>query len=477
MLFACKPDDVIDISKTLEIPIEFSAIINDQENKSSPLTANIISYWDKEHKLEITIKGKANNDIKYTSPEFSKSHKVPVIGLYPSYNNTIYIKAFDNNNQLAHSEILYYQTDSVDIKLPKIEILHFNKAKLESRFTYIEYAHGISDTPFIFDENGEIRWYMKFPPGASIKPIVVKNTPDFFCGDIGDDVLYKYDWLGNEEKIPLPDNYKILHHNIYRHNKNIFFPADKDYILECTEKGSKVKEWDLKEIVKRYLPQNENLIDDGEDWIHVNSVLFNEEDNSLIVSARQTLGVFKLDYNTGNIKWILNDTTSLWYAYPDLKSLALKPIDGCELPIGQHSPYIMPNKNILLLDNGFNGYSRDSSGVMLPSKSYSRLVEYKIDENNMTVEQIFQYGKEHTTELRTVFGGSAGYDKSLDTYWSLFGDILTEGKNTEGRIIETDRDGNRLFDARLSDDGNEHFYYSSEKIFLSNYNLILNGDD
>ena len=46
---------------------------------------------------------------------------------------------------------------------------------------------------------------------------------------------------------------------------------------------------------------------------------------------------------------------------------------------------------------------------LLPADSYSRAVEYEIDEVNNSIKQIWQYGKERGSELFSPFIGTAEY--------------------------------------------------------------------
>lgn len=478
LLSSCNHDYNNNIIEIPDTNIEFNARIKDHGNSTSPLTAIVLTYWDQNHSVEIIIKGKNNNDIRCKNNKLAKSHEIPLLGLYSNHNNTIYVKAYNTENKLVHTKVLNYQTDTLAVNFPEIKIQYLNKEKLGGRFTFVEFINGIYDLPFIFDEYGEIRWYLNFPEEKQVRPVIVRNHPDFYAGDYGDNQYFKYDWLGNEETLSLPEGYKMLHHDVYRHNKSIYFPADNNYILQCDDKGNRIKTWNLVDIVRRYLPDSETLVKEDKDWIHVNAVTYIPEENAILVSARQTLGIFKMDYNSGDIKWILNDTTLQWYKYPKLKNLGLIPQNGCEMPIGQHSPIILPNKNILVKDNGFNGYERNENENLIESKEYSRLVEYKIDETNKTVEQVFEYGRENGTNMFSKFGGSAGYDKNTNSFWALFGYIKSGNDQiTTGRLVELDNDGNLLFDVKLRASNAYQYFFRSEKIFFDNYNTILNKSD
>jgi len=471
LCLACQKEEPEDIKV---IDVEFNATVEPNENDISPLTAIISTAAAVEHSLEIIIEGKYGNNLNYKDNSLSTSHEIPLIGLYPDHNNIIYVKAFDRNNIEIAEVQLEVQTDSVEVDIPEIEVILYESEALLSRLTYIEYRMGLYNVPFVFDEYGEVRWYLKYPDQSLIRPSIVKNASNFYCGDIGYNVMHKIDWTGNVETFDLPEGFFMLHHDVYRYNDHLVFPSDHDFILEFDEKGNKTNEWNLYDIVLSYMPVDQQLVKEGEDWLHINSVYYQEEDHSLVVSARHSLGVFKIDYNSGNIRWILNDTALSWYGYPKLRDLALQPSEGCDLPLGQHSPVPLPGNRILMLDNGYDGYERlnNEDGLINGGKGYSRLVVYKINESTMTVGQDFQYGKEQGAALFSKYAGNAGFDQLTGSYSALFGTITFSDSLTVGRVIEVGTDGSLLFDAKLTALEKRQFFSRGEKI---NLDMVINN--
>ena len=58
----------------------------------------------------------------------------------------------------------------------------------------------------------------------------------------------------------------------------------------------------------------------------------------------------------------------------------------------QHACMLLPNGNLFVYDNGFN---RHFTGA----QSFSRAVEYRINEDDMTVQQVWQYGKSRGIDI------------------------------------------------------------------------------
>ena len=152
------------------------------------------------------------------------------------------------------------------------------------------------------------------------------------------------------------------------------------------------------------------------DWMHMNAALWDKRDDGIIVSSPMQSMVVKIDSKTSGIKWILGPHEGYEGRFAYLKKYLLTPVGkGFEWQWCQHKPMILPRQDdnpaaldILLLDNG-QSKSFTKAGSISPQKNYSRGVQYRIDENKMTIRQIWQYGKERGTECYTTFLGSADY--------------------------------------------------------------------
>ena len=58
--------------------------------------------------------------------------------------------------------------------------------------------------------------------------------------------------------------------------------------------------------------------------------------------------VIAVDYETGDIKWILGDTTKQWAEFPSLTSLALNLGANTLPPIGQHAVSITRDDRLMV---------------------------------------------------------------------------------------------------------------------------------
>jgi hypothetical protein len=102
-----------------------------------------------------------------------------------------------------------------------------------------------------------------------------------------------------------------------------------DYLVEMTTEGKAVWEWRSWEHLD---PEVEQIIcpsDSREEWTHANSV-YEMPDGNLLLSFRNTSSIVIVERASGKVIW----------------RLGVPPLSG------QHAPYLLPNGNILLFDNG-----------------------------------------------------------------------------------------------------------------------------
>jgi hypothetical protein len=145
----------------------------------------------------------------------------------------------------------------------------------------------------------------------------------------------------------------------------------------------------------------------GVDFEHSNAVIEDPRDNSIIVSMRHQNAVIKFSRDTGQLKWILGPPAN--YA-PQYQQYLLTPVGApFEWNYGQHAPKITPQGTLLLYDDG-NYRASPFDAQVADSNNYSRAVEFAIDEVNMQVSQVWQYGYSNSTER--LYTASVG-----DTDW------------------------------------------------------------
>jgi hypothetical protein len=172
------------------------------------------------------------------------------------------------------------------------------------------------------------------------------------------------------------------------------YPAgrvDQSVIQEVDVDNNVVFQWrslDHIPITDTYKPIIKNL-----DYIHVNSIWFDESDGNIIASCRETSEVIKISRVTGEVLWRMQGKHNQ-FAFSNAIPGNTDPAFFQE----QHSARRLPNGNLTIFDNG---YAPTVPGMDRP---FSRAVEYVIDEANKTATLVWQF--RHVPEIITYNGGS-----------------------------------------------------------------------
>lgn len=403
-------------------------ILNPYEN--SPLTALIIFETKEEVSPTITVHGKDKLTTFIKTFDKSKTHYLEVYGLYPNKNNKVTVE-YQNTKKT-----FYIQTE----KLPEDFILPTSIKKNESKLTNDLYFYTPSSKGYTcaYDINGDVRWYLteeaiwdntRLKNGhmlVSTERII--NNPYYMTG------LYEIDLLGKiYNEYSLPGGY---HHDYYElPNDNFLVASDnfesgegtvEDFLVELDRKtGRIVKTFDLKDILPMEEGKSENWT--SYDWFHNNSVWYDEKTNSITLSGRHQDAVINIDYKTKKLNWILGDPTGWSKKY---QKYFFKPEGkNFEWQWSQHAAMITPEGYVFLFDNG-NNKSKIEKEYIKAENSYSRGVMYKIDTKNMTIKQIFEYGKERGSKFYSPYISDVDYLNKNHYLIHSGGIVYVNGKNS-----------------------------------------------
>ena len=175
----------------------------------------------------------------------------------------------------------------------------------------------------------------------------------------------------------------------------------------------------------------------GRNWAHVNSIDYDPTDDSIILSARHQ-GIVKIGRDH-QVKWILASPVG-WKK--GLAERVLTPVDKNGKPLKcegsqceggfdwswtQHTAWRIDSKStkdVIYLSVFDNGDARGMEQPPLPTMKYSRAVVYKIDQKKMTVEQIWEVGKDLGYDYFSPVTGITKYMDEKDTmlvFWSTAG--------------------------------------------------------
>jgi len=254
--------------------------------------------------------------------------------------------------------------------------------------------------------------------------------------------------------------------------------SQNDYIVEVDRKtGNIVDSWDLKEI----LSMSEYVADQPytggtSNWLHNNAIWYDENNNDFVISGRHQNVVAKFNAKTKELKWVLSAT--IGNKNKDFEQYLLKPVgNDFEYPTAQHAAMLLPDNRLMLFDNT-NFDILDENRTVDQNKLYSRAVIYNIDENNKTVKEDWQYGKERGKELYSSFVSDVDYlgenhylidfgGQYKDDNGTAYDHIYTDAKiknvsNKTTTLIEILND-KVIFEAILYGNSNSNSYKAERK--------------
>ena len=375
----------------------------------SPLTALVIFETEEEVAPTVTIVGKDEHTTFTHEFESNTVHYLPIYGLYAGEANEVIIEFGDTKKNIT------IETEALpdDFILPTS--VKADKSSLGNELYF--FSPSSSGYTSAYDINGDVRWYSTINALWEINRLDnghlmvsterLVNSPYYMTG------LYEMDLLGKIYKeISLEGGY---HHDYFEMpNGNLLVASDdfyndygtvEDYIVEVDiNNGEIIKTWDLKDILNMDDGKSENWVD--YDWFHNNSVWYDEATNSITLSGRHQDAVINIDYNTGELNWIIGDSTNWSEEY---QKYFFTPVgDDFEWQWSQHAAMITPEGYVFILDNG-NNKSKNKEEYVPAEDSYTRGVMYKIDTDNMTIEQIWEYGKERGSEFYSPYISDVDY--------------------------------------------------------------------
>jgi len=447
-------------------------------NKISPLTAilNITS----DIPCKATVKVLGDISVEQSFEESSTNLNVPVLGLYPNKLNQVEITLDYEGGQKI--DVIEIQTSEIPNYFPDIEVNKLEKDKMESGMHALDIHFAnfgkFRSAPIIFDDNGNIRWYLDLSfHGAMVGPFQkIKNGNILVSGRR---TIYEFDMMGKLLVMIKIDNNYGIHHDIlelpnedlllcvgkrdaYMEKDGKSVLSDNDFIIHFDRKKSKIlKEWDL----AKHLDVNRddlNFFRDG-DWFHMNALEFDKRDSTIIVSGRNQ-GLVKITWDD-KLKWIMSPKQNWGKSGRKGKGYDTKPYlltalnkegkpynkdvqngiksaGDFDFPWGPHAPSLLPNGNIIVFDNGpFRNYNNENN--------YSRAVEYEVNEIDKTFKQVWEYGKSRGVELFSTIVSDVDFLPTTKNILMTSGFISPKNVH-KAKIVEiSPKDNKEVFEATI----------------------------
>ena len=329
----------------------------------APLTALALFVTEVPCQVRVTVKGKIpETDFTSVLPE-TKYHRVPVLGLYPGRMNHIHFELLDQDSQVIDERTVSIKTRPLPQDLKKI--VKVRKVSDDPAFENILVAGGIDVKTCVFDREGRIRYYLKRKPkGYGIFPLSGGrfifmereiSAPSYTNPQSVQS--YDMDYLGRVRKTYLVKN--GAHHTVEEKTPggNIMTASSsmeghsEDLILEIDrQSGQIVKKVMLGDIF-------DETYQDMMDWAHINSASHYEKDNSVLVSMRNIHSISSVDWETGEMRWLLCDPR--FWEGTEMEEKLLKPVGDVPWFYQQHAVFELDvdfdgnpdTKHIIVFDN------------------------------------------------------------------------------------------------------------------------------
>lgn len=176
-----------------------------------------------------------------------------------------------------------------------------------------------------------------------------------------------------------------------------------DRIIEFTAEGDVVWSWDTFDHLDPYRIGYETFspfwhvrgFPHHVDWSHGNGVTYDEKNGGVLISLRNQDAFLKVDYETGEVIWILGPPKGWGKPYSER---LLRPLDpNMRWPYHGHNPRMSNAGTMCIYDNG-NWQARPFDKPKPPAEMNSRGVEYYIDESKGTVEEVWASADENTED-------------------------------------------------------------------------------
>ncbi len=463
-------------------------------NPIVPMSAELVFSTVRNCSLTYTIEGGPSKT--FFIDNVINEVKVPVLGFFPETENRVFI-SFTDEDQNYFRDTFTFISPELPAYFPDIQIEVANESAMEPGWTLAGFSYVIDNdfktVPFIYDNQGNIRWYMKLEfTGTLSFPIELNRAGNIFVP--ATDRLHEYTLMGERLRSWEFPNYYQHHEIVEKPNGNILMAVSKlnvdtanDFIVELdTASGTMVNEWDLREVldIDRF-----NYTEDKWDWLHVNGIAYSESDDCLVISGRNQ-GVFKVT-NNNELVWILAPHVG-WgksglnedgietsdylltavdengQAFPENIQKGEVVDERFDWAWGQHAPLILPNGNIMVFDNGGRRLY-----ISYPDP-YSRAVEYKINEAEMTVEQIWDYGEERADDLYSPIISDVDYHPNTGNYFISSGICgINISDPVFARVVELNQPGNEVvFEAKLVFKN----LHSTGPLFWGNFDLVYRSE-
>ena len=433
----------------------------------APLGALVMFETDEPMTVSYHVEGETEDTtISNTIDGENTVHELPVLGLYAGVENTVRLELEDEEGNITEEQV-QIETEAIPEGYYDLELVESQPEEMHPGLTFLNTSAGEYTA---VDSQGDIRFMLKpwmannvehLENGNFVINLRREHDEQDGTGIIYDQIV-ELDFLGrpyNSYVFEL-DNYSgafpFDHDIIELENGNMLALVHdsqsefvEDGMIEFDlDTGDIYQVTDFKELFPSdYYEDYQYQGEDSYDWLHHNSIHQTADGESLLVSGRNHDMVIKMSYPEEEIEWIsvIDDNWEETTRPPE--EYMLEPIGDVKFHMAHHAVEEMPDQDgnedtmdIMLFDNNrmiMRGHEEES-------EKYSRAVQYRINEVDMTIEEIWSYGEERGEASFTDIVSDADYLEETNNVLVDFGRAYDENDDAVSHIVEVDKDTNEV---------------------------------
>lgn len=375
----------------------------------NPLSAVVLFKTEEETAVTLTVLGKEKEgNIYHTFPK-AKTHVLPVIGLYNNYQNQVELYPYRGQA----SVITIVTPDAFD----GAAVCHSMETTPEYMQDQIIFVTPAGDDLAVgFDYAGEARWHLNIPCIFEMKRAknghILIGTDRLVKMPYHVTGIYEMDLVGkiykefrlpggyHHDQIEMPDGNLIIQTN------DLSGDTTEDVcVLVDRNTGDILKTWDFNDFLVQGMGKSGGWR--AEDWFHNNAVWYDENTDTLTLSGRHMDAIANIDYETGELNWIIGDPDTWPREWVD--QYFFTPVgDHFQWQYEQHACVVTPNGDVMCFDNHQFGAKRKEK-FAAAKDSYSRGVRYRIDTEKRTIEQVWEFGRDRGADFYSPYISNVEY--------------------------------------------------------------------
>lgn len=349
--------------------------------------------------------------------EYTRTHEFQIVGLVPGKTNQVTMTisgSWGNARQIVSFTVDMPETRSGYATQLEVTDGTSEAAQAEGLFAMMR-VNGYLGYGFFYDDAGVLRYEMVLE-GFGLDRLLFDGDEIVTC--VSSSKLARINGLGRVTQVYDLSGYE-LHHDIgFGADGEVLALAEvaegetvEDRVLSIDlETGDVTEILDFTQVMKGYFdmtrpvgPTDDFFWQAGEwDWIHLNSLQYMPEDDSLIVSSRETSTIIKVAniHSEPAVEWLAGD--SRFWADTPYADLCLTPVGDFVPQYGQHCVELLDNEGngvytLAVYNNNYWSLNSrddfeldvaDSVGTDLygDGSETSQVYIYRIDENAGTFE-------------------------------------------------------------------------------------------